>query len=315
MKNFVYLDDYKMYSLSSQLMEGVTDYIVKESGETNTDTEDQKIGYASGRRMAEIIETTSSSIEKRFLHDYAYTIFESRLSEMDKILELDATSTFDKLVSDPQGRRIVKIVAKAHFLDAADMLESLNSLVEVQESLSVVSHNEQREAIVSEIESLGTDPGKKARLAHLKRELDALSKSQISRDRASNDKLYYKNLSSFFEHGFKSRLDLKMGLSDCKVTADLKRNYLKDPEAFVFKTYSRLASVELVMLGVATQYISPKDEVGEGDEDEAHDEEYGDSIAGIVAKSAKARQNLDDLFSRVGGKQIVVDPIAIYLQL
>ena len=29
-KSFIYLDDYKMYSFSSQLFEGITQYILKE---------------------------------------------------------------------------------------------------------------------------------------------------------------------------------------------------------------------------------------------------------------------------------------------
>ena len=60
MKSFIYLDRFKMYSLSSQLMEGVTDYILEETRGSVTDDISQKGPVASGRIIAEIIEKTKA---------------------------------------------------------------------------------------------------------------------------------------------------------------------------------------------------------------------------------------------------------------
>lgn len=41
-KNFIYLDEEKMYSLSSQLFEGITEYVLNESSSEQSDSEEQK---------------------------------------------------------------------------------------------------------------------------------------------------------------------------------------------------------------------------------------------------------------------------------
>lgn len=311
MKSFVYLDEYKMYSLSSQVMEGVTDFVIKESKRSETDTEDQKGPLNSGKRMAEIIETASASVEKRFLHDYAYSLFEDKLVELDKVVFLTDESSFDDIAADKAGRKIVRVRAKANFLDAADILKSLNTLVDMQEALSIVGANDRREEILLELAILGQSSSKKGAVSALKHELDFLSKPQVSRDKAANDRLQYKNLAAVLEHGFKGRLDLRMSLQDCKVTADLKRTCLKDPEDFIFKTYSRVANIELVLLGVATQLRAHD----ENDEDNEELSVQNPTLGEVVANSTKALHDLEGHFTRVQGKQVVIDPIALYLEL
>ena len=41
-KSFIYLDDYKMYSFSSQLFEGITQYILKEDVQAGEEQNSQK---------------------------------------------------------------------------------------------------------------------------------------------------------------------------------------------------------------------------------------------------------------------------------
>jgi hypothetical protein len=293
-------------------MEGVTDFILKESRNSASDTEEQKGPVASGKRMAEIIETASASVEKRFLHDYAFSLFEDKLTELEKVVFLTADSTFDDVALDKEGRRIVRVRAKANFLDAADLLKSLNTLVEMQEAFSIVAMNDRREEILLELDVLGPSSNKKALVSSLKGELERLSKPQISRDKAANDRLQYKNISSVLEHGYKGRLDMRMSLKDCTVTTDLKRSCLKDPEDFIFKTYSRVASVELILLGVVTQVRAQ--DVG-GGMDDGEFELPDPSLSEVVANSTRALHVLEEHFHRVDGNQIVIDPIALYLEI
>jgi hypothetical protein len=41
-RNLIYLDEPKMYSLSSQIFEGMTDHVLKRGGESKEETESQK---------------------------------------------------------------------------------------------------------------------------------------------------------------------------------------------------------------------------------------------------------------------------------
>ena len=81
-KSFVYLDEYKMYSISSQLFEGLTEYVLSGKKSEYAKSEEQKGKILSGNLMGEILVKEQSSTEKKYLHDYAYNLFENKLSEM-----------------------------------------------------------------------------------------------------------------------------------------------------------------------------------------------------------------------------------------
>lgn len=65
-KSFIYLDEYKMYSISSQLFEGLTEYILSGEKESITESEQQKGSLGSGRVMGDILVKEKDSSEKRF---------------------------------------------------------------------------------------------------------------------------------------------------------------------------------------------------------------------------------------------------------
>ena len=311
MKSFIYLDEYKMYSLSSQLMKGVTDYIVKKSRRAESDVTEQKGPEDSGRELAEIIETVSSDVEKRFMHDYAYALFEDKLTESGKIISVTAADDFHTVAKDPEGRKFVRLKARASFLDAIEVMRSMETLVDMQDSISIVANNDARELLLGEIDGLADNSSRKVKLGQLKAELERLSKSQIPKDKAANDRLQYKNTAAVLNHGYKGRLDLSMDMQNCRVNADLKRECLKDSEDFVFKTYSRMAEVELVLVGMVTQ-CREYDETAEVD-DTAESSDTG--MSEIIRNTTKALQELESHFHRPPVNQIIVHPIALYLEL
>lgn len=76
MNSFLYLDEYKMYSISAQIFGGLIESIVEFSGSEKIDKESQKGPFSSGRLMADIASEQAGRQERKFLQDYAYTIFE-----------------------------------------------------------------------------------------------------------------------------------------------------------------------------------------------------------------------------------------------
>lgn len=311
MRNFLYLDEYKMYSLSSQLFEGVTDYILHESKTHKADNATQKGPVASGRVIAEIIETTSASIEKKFLHDYAYSIFEDKLSSAEKLTNIDSSATFQELNPEISGsKKFVRITARAQFLDSKDVVKTLDTLGDMQDSISIISNNDVRLAIIEKLAEFGENKSAKLSSGPLRAELLRLSKSERPADEVANEKIQHKHLSTILAHGFKSRLDISMQLSDFVVTADLKRKCLKDDEDFIFKTYSRISNIELVILGIITQYRP----VGFDDSNPLHDND-SENMRDILRNSANAIHGLERQFTSGDGNEIVLDPIAVYLEL
>ena len=90
-KNILYLDEYKMYSISSQLFGGLTQYLTSLEQRSEDRSEEQSGPPLSGRMMADILSFHTSTEERKFLHDYSYTLFEDALREQGKLLE--ATNT------------------------------------------------------------------------------------------------------------------------------------------------------------------------------------------------------------------------------
>jgi hypothetical protein len=297
-------------------MEGVTDFVLKEARRASSDVEEQEGPVNSGKKMAEIIESTSSSFEKKFLHDYAYSIFEAKLLEEDKIKEFCSSASFGDFDLGDGGARIVKIKAKAKLIDAAATVRSLETLVDMQQCLSILSANDERAALISEL--LEIQAGSKSqKTSHLLAELARLSKPQIAKEIIANDKLHYENMAKTLSYGYKSRLDVFMQLSDCVVSADLKRVCLKDEEDFIVKTYSRVSDVDLVLVGILTR-VRPAP-IGENDSGtDSIDAEHlmdSDNMNEILMRASQALHGLEKMFTQLDSNQVILDPIAVYVDL
>ena len=65
-KNIIYLDEDKMYSLSSQLFEGVTEYVLNEKSLDKSESEQQKGPINSGKIVGDILKNSERNTEKSF---------------------------------------------------------------------------------------------------------------------------------------------------------------------------------------------------------------------------------------------------------
>ena len=115
-KTFIYLDEDKMFSISSQIFEGITEYLIDYSNNTNEESEEQKGPVGSGRVMADIIKTEKGFKEKKFLHDYSYKLFEEKLNGLGKVLEINSTNINDQ-IDQIDKYAFLKITSKAIFND------------------------------------------------------------------------------------------------------------------------------------------------------------------------------------------------------
>lgn len=306
MKSFIYLDRFKMYSLSSQLMEGVTDYILEESRGSTSDQTTQKGPVASGRIIAEIIEKTSASYEKKFLHDYAYSLFEDRLAELSKLEKIDTSSAKSNVLGKLKHNQIARIKGKAKFVDFSEMLKTLRSMNSLRQSLGIVTSNADREELIAKIE--GMNKNKKAEIQSLQNELKAMSDVKLF-SQSSNDIFYQKHLGDVMEVAFGDTLELSMGLDGFRVSADLNREHLRESERAIIKKYSRFTEVEFVLLGVVTQI----GELATKPDDEEITEKH--TLREAININTGALASLEDSFKQRSEDEIIVDPIAVYVEL
>ena len=145
-KSFIYLDEYKMYSISSQMFGGITDSLVNYQEATIEQTEKQKGEIDSGRIMADILKSESGTQEKRHLHDYNYTLFEEELNKSDKILSL-STVNIDENVEQIDNAGFVKVRSKVVFNDMNLIKSTLENFNQIGEALAYVGNFEEMEEV------------------------------------------------------------------------------------------------------------------------------------------------------------------------
>lgn len=177
-RNFIYLDEYKMYSLSSQVFEGITEYLVDYKSQTKEEQETQKGPIGSGRIMADIIRQGSETQEKRFLHDYSYHLFEEHLREQKKVLNIDGGSlaNFEDALPDYS---FVRIKSTATFNDITSIKDTINNFNKIGEALAHVTNFKAIEEVKQQLElaqSTIKDRNEKAALQERLKSLTNLAK-------------------------------------------------------------------------------------------------------------------------------------------
>ena len=309
MKNFIYLDQFKMYSLSSQLMEGVTEYILEEKKDITTDEVGQKGPVASGRIMAEIIEKTSANYEKKFLHDYAYLIFERRLEELGKYVNVDSSTMLLDMQGSIKHGQILRVKGRAKIVDFLEIHRSLRTMDSTSQALGIVSSNDERELLIAELAEIMSTPGaKRTDIQEINNKLKFLSDPK-NYGQDENSKLYQKHLAQVIDHSFGDTLEFVMDFSEFKVSADMDRKCLRETEQSLVKKYSRFTEVEFVMLGVVTQI----GELSEPQKTQEITEEH--SIRDAMTINLAALSAVENSWRRRGVNEVIIDPLAVYVEL
>ncbi|MGC3834243.1 DUF6414 family protein [Moritella viscosa] len=145
-KNFIYLDEQKLYSFSSQLFEGVTEYILNENHIEHKDKDIQKGKLASGRVIANVIREASSSTTKKFLHDHSFNLFERELIQSNQILDVTAdTQSFDDVCNSKKS--FIRIRAKGMFIDLHEIKSLFNNFSKISDALATLPAAEQLQAL------------------------------------------------------------------------------------------------------------------------------------------------------------------------
>ena len=321
-KNFIYLDNQKMYSISSQLFEGLTEYMVKSERKTGTDKVEQKGDFGSGKLMADIIENESSNSEKKFLHHYAYNLFEDELKSSNKILELTRTNIDGEIVSI-EDINFVKVTGKIGFNDSKFIGETLRDFNKIGEAFAYTQYNEQFKALEDERKqaiSSTKDRNQKHKLKNLTPQ-DSIIKSLAADNGMYLDPKLTESMRTILEFGYGSSFDVQMPIEAIDkgylFSALLDRNYLTEPEQSIIKKYSRESEKEFTIFGIVTQ----------SKKRDSKESIYARAVAAMQTTSDDSRMkeammnmiaaltNLENLFVGKLDYEYIIDPIAIYREI
>lgn len=306
-KNLIYLDEQKMYSLSSQIFEGITEYVLSENSTDSQNSESQKGPIGSGKILADVIRSNIRSTEKKFFHDYSYSIFEKYLVDENQTLEIsNSTYNADEFEESLKKFSFIKVKLKATFNDAKVIGNLFKDFNRMGEAIAHVTNFSSNLALEKEI-AITTEPKEKLLLQSKLKNLSNAPKLAKASG-LHQDPTFLSNLSLIVNYGFSDQFEIQQKCSEFLFTSCLKREYLRENEDILIKKYSRKTEKEIVVFGLISQSTSDSfsEEIGEMD------------VSNLKSALMTMVDHLAKIENSISGKQkneIVIDPIAVYVDV
>ncbi len=308
-KHFIYLDEEKMYSLSSQLFEGVTEYVLSESASATEKSEGQKGPVGSGRILGDILKNSERNTEKKFLNDYSYVIFEKKLLEDKRVLVASDSeeSTIEEFTGD---KSFIKITSKATFNDINSINATLKNFNKIGKALAHVTSFKEISEVKEQLEKAKQntkDRNQKSKLQSQFKSLTSINK--IAKESGlQQDQKFLDDLALILTFGFQDQLEIQMNIEDKIFSANLNRSFLRESEELVIRKYSRQTEVKFTLFGIVTQWQRKSQEDFEEKDD-------FDSIKEALMNLVSRLSNVEATFTGRLNNEIIVDPIAFYTEL
>lgn len=307
-RNLIYLDEPKMYSLSSQVFEGMTDYILQKSGESTENHESQKGEIWSGRILADVLATSKEYTEKRYLHDYSYSLFEEYLKEKEKIIEINEKEKKINLDTLSQYS-FIKIKSKLTFYDMnkiSDLFKDFNGLGEAITYLGMYQELEQNS-------SSHNNPKKKGFAENQNSNKKKKVLEEAKKKGLHYDQEFLNSLSSLIDYSFGNILEVHQHINQTTYSAILKEDFLREDKEILARKYSRQTEKELVVCGLITQ--SSQKFPALSHTEELNRIQEGDQMKELLMIFIDALTNIEHHLSGRLSHEIVIDPIAVYVEI
>lgn len=307
-RNFIYLDDPKMYSLSSQVFKGVTEYILNENANSCENTEEQKGPITSGRVLADVIKTSNKDIEKRFLHDYSYSLFEENLIENKKVLTINTGDSIDRdLITNKFS--FVRIKSVSTLTDVKKITDFFENFNELGKAVTYASFHEKFQELETELNEFKETKSKK--------EFNTLSQEFKKRTNIASlakeagfyqNPEFLKSLVLLIKYGFSDQFQIQQSCDDLLFTSSLKREFLRESEEMLINKYSSKTEKEFVILGLVTQTFA-------NDNEGLKSLEGDDNLKTALMEIVDGLSEVEVAISGIQGNEIIIDPIAVYTEL
>lgn len=304
-KSFIYLDEEKMYSISSQLFEGMTQYILKEESESLNEEQQQKGNFLSGRFMADMMSQSKGKSEMCYLHDFAFNLFEKELEERSLLYDIKPTDNLTDLLD----KGFVRIHGKVVFCDYARMqyiIDNFNNIGRAIGSLQYVA-NEQLTQFKQDIATT-KEREHRNKKQQIVKSVEKKIEEQLKQQGLVLDDKYIKNLSTVMKFGFQESFEVRVVLSESSLNFSVVANpqCFKERGNVLVSKYSRITEKEFTVIGIITQAGNPKPEIP--------------VLQGVDMKTAaqgmnETIANLEMQFNGRSENECIIDPIAIFTEL
>lgn len=297
LKNIIYIDYEKVYSLSSQLFEGITQSALqhKESTLSNSDAIEVKAQHKSSESSD--TQKLSTIINP---HDYHYLKFEEELYSRGIITDINTSIPFEKI--NPSS--FVKVKCQVQFNDYEKLKDTSKRFAEISYAINYVHKTEDIDSLAQLLKELKPKSSEytliKQKQSELMKELDDLV--------SDTKKKFFDKLSLVLDYAYGTEIEISQELHNVKFTSFLIREFLKtSPEMFV-KRHSRRSASEFSVVGIITR--PPK-----SPEMDDREERIIDGIRSAAWNMNDALFDLESTFCAPDSNEYFIEPIALYHEL
>lgn len=306
-KSFIYLDDNKMYSLSSQVFEGITQYILKEDVSMQGEGQKQQGQLLSGRFMADMLFQRNAKSEMRYLHDFAYNLFEAELVSRDLLFE----SVKETNISELKDKSFIKVKGKIIFENYAKILytlEHFNTIGRAVGELSMQDILQTMEQSMAEMKKNTNDREKKNKV----NQMNKVTRNQIDKILIEKglmiDEKTKENILTVMDFGYRDYYEIRLSVegSNTLYTAIINQDNLKETEQTLISKYSRLSEKEFTIVGIVTQC---------GNERAVVPSIEGNDMKKATINLIEKIDGLEEQFNGRTDNECIIDPIAIYTEI
>lgn len=306
-KSFIYLDDNKMYSLSSQVFEGITQYILNEDVSATGEGQEQKGQLLSGRFMADMMFQRNAKSEMRYLHDFAYNIFEAELVSRGLLFE----PIKETVIADLRDKSFIKVKGKIIFEDYEKILYTLQHFNEIGRAIGELSMQNE----IQSLEESATEKKKQTNDREKKNKISQIEKSarkQIDRILIEQglmiDEKDKNNVLTVMNFGYHDNYEIRLSIDGCDTlfTAIINQENLKETEQTLISKYSRLSEKEFTIVGIVTQC---------GNERAIIPSIEGNEMKRATINLIERIDGLEEQFNGRTDNECIIDPIAIYTEI
>ena len=300
-----------MYSILSQLFEGITDYLTRYKESTTEEMEGQKGPISTGRVVANILKSQSGTQEKKYLHDYSYILFEEELNESGKVLSISAED-IDEKIEQIDNAGFIAVRGKVVFNDMNILKSTIENFNQIGEALAYIVNFENMEEVRNQFEKVVENTKDRNQKAKLRQRLkNTTNVEKLAKDQGlKQDKAFLEKMAFLLNYGFQDQFIVQMSIGQYTFSTDCKRDNFRENEDLLVRKYSRIPEKEFVIVGTIAQNLGESINYVESNEkqDPSHLKE---SIMTLV-------EGLSTVESEFTGKlenEIIIDPIAIYQEI
>ena len=314
-KNFIYLDDYKMYSMSSQVFGGVVHS--KSSYEDVTKGASQNTGGLEHSDLHEenpIIEHGFGNVKHKHIHDYAYIDFENRLRKDEKIISL-STEEIDTSITQLNNDKFVEIRGKAALIDMNTLRFTVGNFNEISKSLTNVVNFSAIALIKQQMEEQIEATNDRNEKARLKQSM----KVRINEERAKNpvtnllDKDYIKDLEAVLKYGFSDQFVIQIPIGSYIFSAECDPEDLREKKDLLIRRFSRFPETEFVIVGTISQSINQTSNVV--DDSLTTQTEEPSNMKRTIMNLIQHLSEVESSFTGRLQNEVIIDPIAVYWEI